>query len=193
MPKSRDLHGSVPDQHHVALLLIDVINPLDFLEGEQLLQRARPMIRPIERLRERAREAGVPVVFVNDNFGRWQSNLQRLIEHCSSEDCLGSELARALAPSHEDYFVLKPKNSGFYGTTLELLLAHLEAKRVIVTGLAADNCVLFTAVDAYMRGYEVVVASDCVASVEREHTEQALQHMQRVLKADVKVADEIVF
>jgi nicotinamidase-related amidase len=79
--KNIDLHGSAPDKHKVALLLIDVINDFDFPEAHQLLKYARPMARNLLRLKRRAQKAGVPVVYVNDNFGRWKSDFRRTVEH----------------------------------------------------------------------------------------------------------------
>src|SRR6476660_6669776 len=107
--KNPDLHGSAPDKSEVALLLIDVINDLDFPEGEQLLRYALPMARQIAALKRRAREKGIPVVYVNDNFGRWRSNFKAQVEHCLRDDSRGKPVAELLRPDEEDYFVLKPK------------------------------------------------------------------------------------
>ena len=83
--KNSDLHGSAPDKHKLALLLIDIINDFDFPEADQLLQYARPMARNLLRLKRRAQKAGVPVIYVNDNFGRWKSDFRRTVEHCARQ------------------------------------------------------------------------------------------------------------
>jgi nicotinamidase-related amidase len=184
--KQHDLHGSAPDRSSVALLLIDVVNDLDFPEGETLLRRALPMAKRLVRLIGRARRAQVPIVWVNDNFGRWRSDLRSLLRYCTGPDVRGRPIVEILAPPAEhDYFVVKPKHSGFFNTSLELLLDHLGAKTVVLTGMATEVCVLFTANDAYMRDFDIVVASDCVASSNQAGHAQALALMRSALKAKI--------
>ena len=125
--KNPDLHGNAPDKSDVAILLIDVINALEFPEGEQLLRFAVPMADRIARLKERAGRAKVPVVYVNDNFGRWRSDLNAQVEHCLRDDVRGRPVVERLRPEEDDYVVLKPKHSGFYSTTLDVLLEYLGA------------------------------------------------------------------
>ena len=191
--KNQDLHGNVPDKSDVALLLIDVINDLEFESGEELLEHALPMAKSIAALKARAKGAGVPVIYVNDNFGKWQSDLSRLIEHCLGEKVCGKPIVELLRPEKEDYFVLKPKHSGFFSTTLDVLLDYLQVKTLILTGLAGNICILFTANDAYMRDFHLVIPSDCVASNRAEENEYALRQMESVLKADVRASTEIDF
>ncbi len=191
--KNPDLHGSAPDKADVTLLLIDVINDLDFPEADDLLRFARPMADRIAGLKRRAKEAGVPVIYVNDNFGRWQSNLQKIVEHASRPESRGREIVEALRPEEDDYFVLKPKHSGFFSTTLDVLLDYLRVETVIVAGIAANICVLFTANDAYMRDFHVVVPRDCVASNTEEVNRAALDEMAKVLKADTRSSTELTF
>jgi nicotinamidase-related amidase len=184
--KNEDLHGNVPDKSSLALLLIDVINDLEFPEGEQLLEHALPMADRIADLAGRARRSKVPVIYVNDNFGRWQSNFHSQIEHCLQDGVRGRPLVEKLRPEEEDYFVLKPKHSGFFSTTLDILLDYLRVKTVILTGVAANICVLFTANDAYMRDFHLVVPDDCVASNTPDENRHALDEMAKVLKADTR-------
>ena len=187
---SKDLHGSAPDKSGAALLLIDVINDFDFPEGDQLLKLARPVGKNIARLKQRAKAAGIPTIYVNDNFGRWRSDFKKIVTH-ALEKGLGKEFVELLLPDEDDYFVLKPKHSGFYSTTLSLLLTHLTAKNLIVTGIAGNNCVLVTANDAYMRDFKLFVPADCVVSNTNEENEHALKQMQTVLKADVRISTEL--
>lgn len=188
---SHDLHGSAPDKSEAALLLIDVINDFDFPEGEQLLELAIPIGKNIAALKRRTRDAGIPSIYVNDNFGRWQSDLNRIVAHCREEESRGKPFVELLLPDNDDYFVLKPKNSGFYSTTLDLLLSHLGAKNLILTGIAGNNCVFFTANDAYMRDYKIVVPADCSVSNTVEENQHALKQMQAVLKADITDGKEL--
>lgn len=179
------LHGNAPDSAPVALLLIDVINDFEFEGGEALFKRALPAAHAIAALKQRAKALEIPVIYVNDNFGRWQSNFHDLIEHCLQEDICGEPIVRLLLPEADDYFILKPKHSGFYQTALDILLTYLEAKTLILTGFAGDFCVLFTANDAYMRSYKLFVPCDCVASESDDYNQQALDLMARVLKAHI--------
>jgi nicotinamidase-related amidase len=184
-PKNPDLHGSVPESSPVALLLIDVINDMTFEGSEVLVRQAVPMARRLAALKERARHAGIPAIYINDNFGRWQSDFRRIVEHCLEDGVPGEEVARILQPSEDDYFVLKPKHSAFFETTLDTLLAYLGADTLIITGIAGNICILFSANDAYMRDYHVVVPSDCVVSNTVEDNDHALKQIQAVLKGDV--------
>ena len=191
--KNEDLHGNVPDKADVALLLIDVINDLEFEGGEQLLKHALPVADRIAALKKSARQAGVPAIYVNDNFGRWQSDFNKLLKHCLEEDVCGKPLVQKLQPEEDDYFVLKPKHSGFFSTTLDTLLEYLQAKTLILTGVAGNMCVLFTANDAYMRDFHLVVPADCIASNSAEDNDHALELMQKVLKADTRSSAELDF
>ena len=187
---SKDLHGSAPDKSNTALLLIDVINDFEFPEGEELLRLAMPVGKNIAALKKRAKAAGIPSVYVNDNFGRWQSDFKKIVSHC--RDARGGEFVQMLLPDEdEDYFVLKPKHSGFYSTTLHLLVTHLNAKNLILTGIAGNNCVLFTANDAYMRDFKIFVPSDCVVSNTEVENAHALKQMENVLKADTTPGAEL--
>jgi nicotinamidase-related amidase len=188
---SEDLHGSAPDNSKTVLLLIDVINDFDFPEGEELFRLAMPVGRNIAKLKERARATGIPSIYVNDNFGRWQSDFQKLVAHCRREDGRGKPFVEMLLPEDDDYFVLKPKHSGFYSTTLSLLLTHLNAENLILTGIAGNNCVLFTANDAYMRDFKLFIPADCVVSNTEEENRHALKQMETVLKADTTLAADL--
>ena len=188
---AKDLHGSAPDYCETALLLVDVINDLEFPEGEQLLKAAGPMADRIAALKKRLKGAGVPAVYVNDNFGRWQSNLDNLLEHCLEDDVLGTPMVERLIPEEDDYFVLKPKHSAFFSTTLDTLLRYLGTKRLIITGVATNICILFTANDAYMRDFELFIPSDCVAANTVKEHKWALDQMERLLGADIRESSKI--
>ena len=183
--RNPDLHGSVPEKSPVALLLIDVINDMDFEGSEALVRQAVPMARRIAALKQRAKAAGVPTVYVNDNFGRWQSDFRSVVRHCLEDGVPGEETARILKPEDDDYFVLKPKHSAFYATTLDTLLAYLGTHTVILAGIAGNICILFSANDAYMRDFNLVVPADCVISNTPEENQHALEQIRTILKADI--------
>ena len=191
--RSPDLHGNAPDKSPLALLLIDVINDLEFPGSDQLLKQALPMARNLARLKKRAQAAGIPVIYVNDNFGRWQSDFHKQVQHCLEDGVKGEPIARLLKPGTEDYFVLKPKHSGFFSTQLDILLEYLGVETVILTGIAANICVLFTANEAYMRDYQLIVPRDCVASNTKRENDYALQQMKQILKADIRPSSKIRF
>src|SRR5512132_2418160 len=115
MPRTtHDLHGPAPDKSEAVLLLIDVINDFEFEEDDQLLELELPVGKKIAELKKRATAEGIPCVYVNDNFGRWQSDFKKIVDHCSREDAKGKSFVKPLSPDDDDYFVLKPKHSGFY-------------------------------------------------------------------------------
>lgn len=178
-------NGILPQHRHsrAALLLIDVINDLRFDGSEALVRQARPMAARLARLKTRATAAGVPVIYVNDNFGQWRSDFRSLVHYCTTADVPGRDIARLLAPADDDYFVLKPKHSGFFQTSLDLLLDDLGVDTLILTGLAGNICVLFTANDAYMRDFTIIVPEDGVVSVRSRDNQMALDQMRTLMKA----------
>jgi nicotinamidase-related amidase len=183
--KNADLHGNVPENSSVALLLIDVINDMDFEGAEALVRQAVPMAHRIAALKRRARAVKIPTVYINDNFGRWQSDFRKLVDHVLNDGVPGEEVARILQPEDDDYFVLKPKHSAFFETTLDTLLAYLGATTLIMTGVAGNICILFSANDAYMRDYHLIVPSDCVVSNTEDENRYALHQIEQVLKGDI--------
>ncbi|MDR6144407.1 nicotinamidase-related amidase [Sphingomonas sp. SORGH_AS870] len=177
--------------HAAALIVIDMINDLDFEGGEDLREPAEAAAQRIVALRDAADEAGVPVIYVNDNFGHWHSERSSIITHCDREDSPGRALIAALRPRDRDYFVVKPQFSGFYATNLPVLLPQLGVTRVILTGVAADICVLFTAADAHMREYDLWVPGDAVASESDAHRRWALEIMRHSMCAETRPTDEL--
>jgi len=181
------------NESRAALLLIDVINDFDFPNGEALLRNALPVADRIARLKERARAAGVPMIYVNDNFGKWKSDFRQQVRHCLRPESIGRPVTEKLRPGKDEYFVLKPKHSGFFSTSLDVLLESLSVKELILTGFSSEICVLYTANDAYMRGFKILVPSDCVAAETKRATLAALDQIRRCLKGDTKRSDRIKF
>jgi nicotinamidase-related amidase len=179
-----------PAKASTALLIIDMINDLDFPGGADMLEGAQSAAEAILELSREARAAGVPVVYVNDNYGQWHSQRSLIVEHCARDGALGADIVRLLEPEEDDYFVVKPQFSGFYSTNLPALLPRLGARRLILTGVAADICILFTAADAHMREYDLWVPADCVASSDPQRTTWALEIMKNSMKAETQPTRE---
>lgn len=175
----------------VALLLIDVINDFEYPGGDKLFEHALPAAQHIAALKRRAQQRHIPVIYVNDNFGKWRAERSQLVRHCLDDGVRGELIVRLLEPGESDYFVLKPQNSGFYKTPLDLLLAYLKAKTLILAGFAGDICVLLTASDAYMRDFRLFIPSDCSASQEPTENEYALRYAARVLDADTTASPDL--
>ena len=165
-----------------ALIIIDMINPLDFPGADALLPLAVAVARNIARLKRRLKQRGIPAIYVNDNFTHWLCDFRELVAICSQPDVRGAPLAKLLSPDHDDYLVLKPKHSGFFASPLEVLLYQLGIDHVIITGIAGDGCVLTTAADAHMRDFQVTVPSDCCASITRQRNTRALELMKQAMK-----------
>ncbi|GAY74806.1 nicotinamidase [Sporolactobacillus inulinus] len=172
-----------------ALLIIDMINPLQFSKAGLLLNGINQMIHPLTCLMDRARKKRIPIIYVNDNCGRWASNRDDLIR--AALEGPGAEAVRQLLPDPEDYFIIKPKHSGFFATPLHALLHDLGADTLILTGVAGNICVLFTANDAYMRDFNLMVPQDCCASNVKEDNDYALRMMNQVLGADTRRQSEL--
>ena len=175
----------------VALLLIDVISDFEFEDGEKLYEFALPVVRNIAALKKDAKKLKIPVIYINDNFGKWQENFDQIVEYCLSEDVRGKEIVEILKPEDDDLYILKPKHSAFYSTALEILLHNMKAETLILTGFSTDICVLFTAADAFMRDYSVIVPKDCVAAVSEAENKHALEYIERVLEAETRASTEL--
>lgn len=186
-----DLNQNAPDNADAALIIIDMINDLEFPGGDLIFDAALAVADKIAALKQRAQQSGVPVIFANDNFGRWRSNFREAVDHCLNSDVRGQPLAERLCPTDEDYFVLKPKHSAFYATPLELLLKHLQCSRLILCGISGNMCVQFTACDAHMRDFELFVPADCMASNSAQENQYSLEYMKEVLSVDITPSEQL--
>jgi nicotinamidase-related amidase len=176
-----------------ALLLIDVINDLAFDGSAALVAQAEPMAARLAALKRRASAAGMPAIYINDNFGQWRSDFRKTVAHCTSRSSPGRRVSQRLRPTARDYFVLKPKHSGFFDTTLDTLLKTLRIRRVILTGIAGNICVLFTANDAYMRDLKIFAPTDCIVSNTATDNDHALRQIQIVLKGNLTESTRLTF
>ena len=167
------------------LLLIDFINPLDFPQAEDLAATAVEAAQATSALKSALRKAGVPAIYANDNYGGWQSDFQSLVARCAAGKGASAQMARLLRPQSGDLTILKPRHSAFLGSPLDLLLSRMHAKEIIITGLATDICVQLTAMDGFLREYQLKVPADCTAAESAEYKKQSIAYMERVLKCDV--------
>jgi nicotinamidase-related amidase len=191
--KNSSLHGSAPDTARDALLILDMISEFEFEDGARMRKRALPVANRIARLRDRATAAHVPVIYVNDNYGRWRSDFKSQFAASVRDGSRGAAIAHLLRPRAIDYFVLKPKHSGFYATPLATLLEYLGVRRLILTGISSHQCVLFTANDAYVRDFTLVVPPDCIAAENSTMEKLANQYFRSVLGAKLTQSTRVRF
>ncbi len=186
MPRLSGSARTAPDRRsRSALLLIDFMNPFDYAGAERLAPRAVKSAVSAARLKSLMRKAHTPVIYANDNFGRWESDFKAVVESCRQRGGASARIAEILAPEAKDRSILKPRHSAFFGTPLEFLLDELRVRRLVLAGISADSCIMFTAHDAYLRKYDLWIPADCVASERDSYRRAALEHMVRTLKADV--------
>ena len=176
-----------------ALLIIDVINDLEFPGAEKVHPWAMKMATRLSAFRSKAQKAGVPVIYANDNYGYWRNDPNDLYRHCMRPGARGRELSRRMKPSRDDYLILKPRHSAFFATPLQPLLQHLKVKELILAGLATNLCVLFTAHDAHMHEIPITVLSDCCAAESDADHDMALTQLQDFCDARIQLSTEVEF
>ena len=177
-------------QSGAALLIIDMMNDLDFADANEMIPWLDGVADAIERLRTAADAARVPVVYINDNYGEWHSDRERIID-AVCERSRRPDLVERLRPRRDDYFVIKPQFSGFYATNLPVLLPTLGADQLILTGIATDLCVLFTAGDAHMRNYGLWVPSDATACPSDRRRDWSLDIFAKSMGAETRSSSEL--
>lgn len=174
-----------------ALLIIDCINELNFDGSERLLPWAEALVSPLLRFRRAAHANGIPVVYINDNLGKWEANFDDIVKYCARPASMGRNLTLKLAPGKRDYKILKARHSAFFHTPLVPLLEDLNTERVILAGIATNLCVFFTAHDAHMLGYGITVLSDCCASESDFDHNIALTQLKKFCGAEICRASEL--
>mgnify|MGYP002656019816 CR=1 FL=1 len=157
--------------------------------GHVLAKKTEQMTGKILTLKQHAFKENWPIIYINDHYGLWKADIQAVMKTCENER--SAPIIEKMAPSNEDYFLIKPKHSAFYGTALETLLNELGVRDMILTGVAGNICVLFTANDAYMREYNLIVPKDCIASNNDRDNDYALTMMENVLLAKITTARDI--
>jgi nicotinamidase-related amidase len=176
-----------------AVLIVDLVSEFEFRHWRALLAAARRIVPRIVRLKARARAAGVPVIYVNDASGTWESDQSAFVRRCTADDARGRDVARQIRPDADDYFIFKPKHSAFYATPLAELLERLQATRLVLTGLSSHQCVLFTAVDAYVRDFQLIVPPDCIGAPAAIQTRHALFVLKDAVQAQTPRSSRIRF
>jgi nicotinamidase-related amidase len=172
-------------------VILDMISCWNFPDARALVRAALRVAPAIARLKRRCVAAGVPVIYANDNSGQWRSDFKFVVHSSLESDGPGAQITRELEPGPDDYFVLKPKHSAFFATPLEILLDHLRTQRLVITGVAGDQCVLNTAADARMRDFEVVVPCDCIASLSTARSQRAIEQLREALEIKVPTASAL--
>jgi nicotinamidase-related amidase len=177
--------GEALPRSRTVLLLVDVINPLDFPGADDLRPGALAAAERIADLKRVLQAEGCAAIYVNDNFGHWQSDFDQLLAHCRRLNAGSRRLVKLLAPAPGDLTVLKPRYSAFDQTPLELLLSRMGTRELVIAGLAADMCVQFSAADAFVRGFKLWVPEDCIAAESPERQALALAWMKTTLRARI--------
>jgi len=184
-------HLAADAPHPMALLVIDMINTWEMDQGVRLRRAAHAILPTLRALIVRARRAQVPVIYSNDNFGQWRSNLPALLELSRQTHEQSADIIDAIAPAATDYVVLKPEHSAFYATPLEPLLKALRTNHLVLTGVSGDQCVLATAGDALLRDYEVTIPRDAIACASAPRTRAILGHFQTVMEIKTPLARRV--
>jgi nicotinamidase-related amidase len=186
-----DLHGNVPDSAGAVLLLVDVLNDLNFPKNEILLNRSATLAKNISRLKSRCRKTGIPCIYVNDNRDRWRSDFRHLLDKCLAPRSPGRHFVKKLIPRSDDYIVLKPKHSAFFATPLETILNYMEVRQVLLAGVTTDSCILGTAMELHVRDFEIFVPEDCSFALSEGEHQRALKVIQSSFNADISLASRL--
>ncbi len=182
--------AKAPDQSEQVLVIIDMLSDWQAPGMDVLLKAAHARLPRLVQLKQACRDAGIPTIYANDNLGRWRSDCKSLVASAVEAGGMARDIAEQLGPDAQDYFVLKPKHSAFFATPMDLLLEHLGAEHLLLTGVSADQCVLATATDALMHDYEVTVLGDCIAAPTAQRTQAAIAHFEQVMRTRVAVSTD---
>jgi nicotinamidase-related amidase len=174
-----------------ALLVIDMLNPYEHDEAEDLAAHVADAMGGIRTLIENAGERDVPIVYVNDNYGDWNSSAEELAS--AAMDGRHPELVEPVLPPDGASFVIKARHSAFYQTPIEYLLDEMNVGRLILSGQVTEQCILYSALDAYVRHYDVTVPTDGVAAIHEDLADAALRMMERNMRATLCPASECDF
>jgi nicotinamidase-related amidase len=186
---SDDPRSPMGRSEQTALVIIDMLNDYDHPDGAPLQESAREVVPVIAGLVERARAAGTAVIWVNDNHGTWSAGRAELVEQARAG--AGAEMVDPIAPPDDAPFVVKARHSAFYGSHLEYLLSTEGIGRLVLVGQVTEQCILYSALDAYIRHFQIVVPRDGVACIDPELADAALRMMERNMRAEVADADDI--
>jgi nicotinamidase-related amidase len=173
-----------------ALLVVDMLNAYDHEDADKLTSSVEDALPAIRKLLERARDEGVDVIWVNDNYGDWNSSQRALVE--SALEGKRPDLVEPIAPEGEEGpFVIKARHTIFYGTPLEYLLSQMGIDRIVLTGQVTEQCILYSALDAYVRELRVAVPRDAVACIHPHLADAALEMMEVNMDVDTTPAENL--
>ncbi|WP_214414832.1 cysteine hydrolase family protein [Sphaerisporangium fuscum] len=167
-----------------ALIVIDMLSPYDHEDVELLEASAEEVVPPLAELVRRAhRRDDVDVIYVNDNYGDFAGAKEQIEDRARKGR--RPDLVEPLLPPEGCAFLPKVRHSAFFGTSLEYLLQRQEVETVILTGQVTEQCILYTALDAYVRHYSIRIPEDCVAHIHADLARAALRMMERNMRAEI--------
>ncbi len=169
-----------------ALVVTDLLTTYDFEDADGLAESVEQALPAVRTLLRRAQEGQIPVIYVNDNYGDWNSSAEELLRR--GLEGRRPDLVEPVRPPHDASFVIKARHSIFYGTPLEYLLGQLGVDRIVLCGVVTEQCILYSALDAYVRQLHVAVPRDAVAHIDPELSRAALEMMHRNMDADLSAA-----
>ena len=172
-----------------ALVVVDMLNPYDHEDAERLTRSVERIVDPVTGLIARARAEDVEVVYVNDNYGDWNSSQEELADAAMQGE--RPDLIEPILPPDDAAFVIKARHSIFYGTPLEYLLSEKGVDHLVLAGQVTEQCILYSALDAYVRRLKVSVPRDGVAHIHEHLADAAFEMMELNMDADISDADEI--
>ena len=168
----------------VALLIINMITDFVSKDGVMYVTGAEEIIPAIKQVSDEARSSKSPVIYICDSHRSSDIEFETWPRH-AEDGTSGAEIVSQLSPVPGDFVIRKRRYSSFFGTDLDLLLKELGVTKLVLTGTPVDICIYFTAGDAYMRGYKIVVPRRCVAALSESDQEAVLKQMQRLFYAEV--------
>ena len=170
-----------------ALIVTDMLAAYDFEDAGALVEHAERIVPVVASLIERAREEDARLLYVNDNYGHWNSSRDELVEIAMSGE--RPDLVEPLKPRHQDLFIVKARHSIFYGTPLEYLLGQLDVDHIVLSGQVTEQCILYSALDAYVREIDVTVVRDGVAPIDERLGDAALDMIQSNMRGEICAAE----
>jgi len=170
-----------------AVLVVDMMNSYRHPDAEQLIPKVEKIVDPLADLVTRARDADdIDLIYVNDNYGDFTADFSDLVRSA----CHGErpDLVDPIVPTQHSRALTKVRHSAFYASPLAYLLRRLGTERLVLTGQVTEQCILYSALDAYVRHFAVVIPTDAVAGIDDELSDAALTMMQRNMDAELRSA-----
>jgi nicotinamidase-related amidase len=177
----------MPESGRTALIVVDMLTPYDFEDADAVAASAAGAVPRIQMLLDRARGDDVEIVYVNDNYGDWRTSRKQLVR--DALDGRHAELVEPIVPPEDADFVMKARHDIFYMTPVEYLLRQRDCSRIVLTGQVTEQCVLYSALAAYVRHFQVVVPRDAVVHIDAGLADAALEMMERNMHAEVGDAE----